>query len=194
MQIIFIDHYDSFSYNVLDWLRTATDQSFQIKRIACDDEVGLAKLEKNPVPVVISPGPGHPQDYPRILSLLSGIMHRVPILGICLGHQMIGVLAGGQIEKATDPWHGTTRIVKITTNHWITNRLPIEFSATMYNSLAVVLDTRSPGDWIQVAEDSLGDLMILAHKNLAICGVQFHPESFASTKLDDLARNFFDVC
>jgi anthranilate synthase/aminodeoxychorismate synthase-like glutamine amidotransferase len=193
MRVAFIDHYDSFSYNVLDWLTIATNGKIQIDRVTCDDDLRLKKLKNNPVPLVISPGPGQPQDYPQTLSVIESCMHRVPILGICLGHQMLGVLAGGSIGMASNPWHGTSRIVKVVNHHWLTNNLPDEFPATIYHSLIVNLHFESSLPWTRVAEDSNGDLMMLGHKTLPVGGVQFHPESFSSANLTAIARSFYGL-
>ena len=194
MRIAFIDHYDSFSHNVLDWLKNATNGTIQVDRITCDDQLGLKKLKNSPVPLVISPGPGRPQDYPETLSIIENTMYRIPILGICLGHQMLGVLAGGSIGIASEPWHGTTRDIKILADHWLTKGLPSLFRATLYNSLIVNMNVESSKPWIRLAEDSYGDLMIMGHNTLPLGGVQFHPESFSSAELTAIARNFIAVC
>ena len=95
MEIAFIDHYDSFSFNVLDWLECASRGKIAVKKIVAKDEASLARLKYSPIPIVISPGPGRPGDYPRTLDLIKNVMDQVPILGVCLGHQMLREIAGG---------------------------------------------------------------------------------------------------
>ncbi len=190
MRIAFIDHYDSFSFNVLAWLRKASTTTLDIKRVTCDDEAGLARLKNEPIPLVISPGPGKPTDYPLTLRLLDQLIPKVPILGICLGHQMLGVRAGGKIVRAEDPWHGTQEKVTIASNSWFTEGLPSEFLAITYNSLVVDLGSTNNNDWQPLAFDTKKQLMMLSHRELPLASVQFHPESFGSPHLDVLARNF----
>ena len=194
MRVTFIDHYDSFSFNVLDWLTIASGARLRVERVACNDEIALRKLKNNPVPIIISPGPGKPTDYPLTLSVIESTMNRVPILGICLGHQMLGIAAGGIIHKAIDPWHGTATEVKLLSEHWLTKSLPNRFNATLYNSLIVKLTEGASDDWLTVAENLHGEIMILCHQKLPVCGIQFHPESFASTDLSAMAKNFLSLC
>jgi anthranilate synthase/aminodeoxychorismate synthase-like glutamine amidotransferase len=190
LRIAFIDHYDSFSFNVLAWLRKASTSKLDIKHVACDDETGLARLKNDPIPLVISPGPGKPDNYPLTMRVLDHLMPKVPILGICLGHQMLGVKAGGKIIRAEDPWHGTRETVTIETNNWLTDGLSQTFHAITYNSLVVDLSESKNSDWLPLAFDPKKQLMMLSHRDLPLASVQFHPESFNSPHLDALARNF----
>ena len=190
MQIAFIDHYDSFSFNVLDWLERAARGAVTIKRIVAGDETSLVRLKNSPVPLVISPGPGKPKDYPRTLDTVQSIMGKVPVLGICLGHQMLGEIAGGEIIRAAAPWHGTTSTIEVITKNWFTENLPDQFNAICYNSLVVKLPPSSHQDWLTLGTNQANELMIMSHKALPIASVQFHPESFASEFGDQLATNF----
>jgi anthranilate/para-aminobenzoate synthase component II len=137
LKIAFIDHYDSFSFNVLDWLQRSAGGHLDITRITCDNKLGLARLKHNPIPTVISPGPGSPADYPRTLDLMQSIYQKVPVLGICLGHQILGVLAGYSITRAVAPWHGTKEEIQLRHTNWLTAGLPPTFLATVYNSLVI---------------------------------------------------------
>jgi anthranilate synthase/aminodeoxychorismate synthase-like glutamine amidotransferase len=190
MNITFIDHYDSFSFNVLGWLESAATSNLHITRITCDDLNGLDQLSKNLTPIVISPGPGTPSNYPGTTALIKKAMLHVPIFGICLGHQMIGELAGGKIIRAKDTWHGTVENIEIMQQHWLTTGLSRQFKAVTYNSLVVQMPDEANAEWSILAKDRHGQNMILAHKNLDVASVQFHPESFASDNLTLLAKNF----
>jgi anthranilate synthase/aminodeoxychorismate synthase-like glutamine amidotransferase len=147
-------------------------------------------LKNEPIPLVISPGPGKPEDYPLTAQLLDHLIPKVPILGICLGHQMLGVRAGGKIIRDKDPWHGTAERITIEHKNWFTAGIPTDFWAITYNSLVVELDGPKNGDWQALAFDRKKQLMMLSHRDLPIASVQFHPESFASDNVETLARNF----
>ena len=190
MKMTFIDHYDSFSFNVLDWLKRSMGPDVQIARLTHDDQLGLARLKKNMTPIIISPGPGSPKDYPETLSLLNEAFTKVPLLGICLGHQMLGTIAGGKIKKAIDPWHGTATEIKVAAKNWFSQELPESFNAVVYNSLIVDLDQKNSSDWQVLGVDQKNQLMMLSHRDLPIASVQFHPESFASDNVETIARNF----
>ena len=198
LKIAFIDHYDSFSYNVLDWLQRSAKISLEIRHITCDNELALARLKSNPIPTVISPGPGSPTDYPLTLELLNSIYTKVPVLGICLGHQMLGHLAGHTVSKAQEPWHGTIEEIHVHHNNWFTAGLPASFRATVYHSLIVTMNATSSDapkalhldPWLALAFDTKKQLMMLSHRELPVASVQFHPESFGSQSLEVLAQNF----
>jgi len=194
MQINLIDHYDSFSFNLLEWLRDAGKGIVTLNRICYDDVTAITNLAEKFTPIVISPGPGKPSDYPSTKQLLKKAMGKVPVLGVCLGHQMIGDVAGGTIQKAKDPWHGTTFNVTVKEANWMTEGLPRTFTTVSYNSLVVDLKISNKNEWQILAEDEHGQAMMLSHTKLPIGSVQFHPESFASDDLSVIARNFFSVC
>ncbi len=190
MDIAFIDHYDSFSFNVLDWLKRAGEGRISINRIVAGDEASLARVKYSPIPIVISPGPGRPSDYPRTLELLKNLIDKVPILGICLGHQMLGELAGGRIIKASNPWHGTTSSIRVTANNWFTENLPQQFNAIAYNSLVIDPQQICSKEWLALGSNQIGELMMMSHATKPIASVQFHPESFGSECGLTLAKNF----
>ncbi len=194
MQINLIDHYDSFSFNLLEWLRDAGKGIVTLNRICYDDVTAITNLADKFTPIVISPGPGKPSDYPSTKQLLKKAMGKVPVLGVCLGHQMIGDVAGGTIQKAKDPWHGTTFNVTVKEANWMTEGLPKKFTTVSYNSLVVDLKISNKNEWQILAEDEHGQAMMLSHTKLPIGSVQFHPESFASDDLSVIARNFFNIC
>jgi anthranilate synthase/aminodeoxychorismate synthase-like glutamine amidotransferase len=194
MQISLIDHYDSFSFNLLEWLRDAGKGLVTLNRICYDDDASIRKLSENLTPIVISPGPGKPSDYSGTKQLLKKAIGNVPVLGVCLGHQMLGEAAGGIVQKAKDPWHGTTFKVTVKETNWMTKELPKIFTTVAYNSLIVDLKHTNKSEWCILAEDEYGQTMMLSHTKLPIGSVQFHPESFASDDLSIIARNFFSIC
>lgn len=192
MELVFIDHYDSFSFNVLDWLDRAGGGNITLKRILAGDETSLARLKYSPIPVVISPGPGRPKDYPLTMETLRSLIGKVPILGICLGHQMLGELAGGKIIKAKNPWHGTPSDVRVTGKNWFTDQLPATLKAICYNSLVIDSESLPKSDWKTLGVNDDSEVMIMSHTSLPIASVQFHPESFASECGMTIAKNFIE--
>lgn len=193
MQIAFIDHYDSFSFNVLDWLIRSASEELAITHIMAHDETGLARLKNKPIPTVISPGPGKPQDYPLTLNLLKSIVPKMPVLGICLGHQMLAKIAGGEVKRAESPWHGTLSPIRVIEKNWLTKDISPEFNATCYNSLAIDLPANPLADWKVLAVNQYEEIMILSHAYLPVASMQFHPESFRTEHSSRIAKNFFDV-
>jgi len=180
MEVVLIDHYDSFSFNVLDWLERG---GFQVRRITCDDEAAMSKLaapgQKTP-PLVISPGPRHPDTYPMTLALMQRALGQVPMLGICLGHQMMGRLAGAAVVRGKDPFHGTTRPVRFEDG----SVMPVG----VYHSLVVdPLGIKAPWHVTACCQET-GDVMGLEYRGAGAkaIGWQFHPESFLTKESDAL--------
>ncbi len=189
--IALIDHYDSFSFNLLDWLSV----DFEILYLTHDDKRGLAELKMKQIPVVLSPGPKAPLDLPDMLSWLAFVIGTRPIFGVCLGHQMIGVLAGGEIVRHQDAWHGTRQRFVRTATSVLLEGLPHKFEAATYNSL-VVSSELLVSDCLITARGLAGEVQALewipwSGAWLAF-GVQFHPESFLSAGIEKIRSNFRD--
>lgn len=186
MKLGFIDHYDSFSFNVLDWLR---EPGIDLLYAAYDDPGAMERLVAARCPLVLSPGPGRPEDVPPSLDLVRKALGTVPIFGICLGHQILAHLAGATVRRSAAPFHGSVRPIHVTNHESVLRNVPATFHAAVYHSL-VADDTTLPQDWKILARDSLGEVQAIAwtppHREAAACGIQFHPESFMSEASDQI--------
>jgi anthranilate synthase component 2 len=182
---LLIDNYDSFTYNLFHFLGELGAEVVVRRNDAIAPEEALAL---GPQGIVISPGPCDPDRAGVCLDLIAAAADKVPILGVCLGHQAIGQAFGGKVVRAEAPMHG--KLSKVShRGDGVFADLPSPFSATRYHSLVVERD--SLPDTLEVtAETEDGVLMGLRHKELAVYGVQFHPESIASEHGHALLRNF----
>ncbi len=183
--ILMIDNYDSFTYNLVQYLGELGEE-LVVKR---NDQTSVAAVRRlKPSSIVISPGPGRPADAGVSNELIRTFAGAIPILGVCLGHQCIGEVFGGQVVRAQRPMHGKTSKI-YHTGRGIFQGLPNPFDATRYHSL-IVRRTGLP-DVLQVtARTSAGEIMGLSHRRFQIFGVQFHPESILTDAGKDLLRNF----
>ena len=195
MLVVLLDHYDSFSFNVLEWLRAL---GLTPHCVPHDDQAAVAQLRLQPLPLVLSPGPKAPADYPATLDLVRASLGRVPVLGICLGHQMLAHVAGATVIRARAPRHGMTRTILpaagidtgLAPPGWLGHLAP--FRAATYHSLVVdpaTLPMRQPqlGDlssgWRIDARCDEGEVQAISRLvpgEAPAFGVQFHPESFLS--------------
>ena len=180
-----IDNYDSFTYNLVQYFGELGEDVavFRNDEITPDQ---IIKLE--PSFIVISPGPCTPMEEGVSISLIERYCEKIPILGVCLGHQSIGQAFGGKIIHAKQLMHGKTTLISHN-DIGVFHNLPNPFTATRYHSLAI--EERSLPDCLEItarAED--GEIMGVRHKDLAIQGVQFHPESFLTEHGHKLLRNF----
>ena len=183
--ILMIDNYDSFTYNLVQYLGEL-GETLVVKRNDAITLKGIARLK--PSSIVISPGPGRPEDAGISNALIKIFGGRVPILGVCLGHQCIGEVFGGEVVRAKRPMHGkTSRIYHDRTS--VFRGLPSPFEATRYHSLIVKRETLPPALRV-TAWTSEREIMGLAHRSFPVYGVQFHPESILTSVGKDLLRNF----
>lgn len=191
MRLALIDHYDSFTFNVIDWLER--DPAVVCERVSFDDEAGMARLLAAPCPLVLSPGPKRPEDAASTLALLQKLLGNVPILGVCLGHQMLAHLAGARIVPAAAPFHGSTRKILPLTSSGLLAGLPLSgFHAALYNSL-VVDEGSLPAPWVVTARCEQNEVQAIARLvpgRAPAFGIQFHPESFLSENADLLRTNW----
>lgn len=185
--IVMVDNYDSFTYNLVQYLRQLGAEV----HVTRNDAMGVADLEAlKPEAVVISPGPGRPEDAGISMEAIRTLAGRVPILGICLGHQAIGATFGGRIVAARHLMHGKTS--SVTSDGRTIFRGLETFKAMRYHSLAV--ERSSLPDCLEVsAEADDGEIMGLRHRSLPIEGLQFHPESIMTTVGKRLLRNFLNA-
>jgi anthranilate synthase/aminodeoxychorismate synthase-like glutamine amidotransferase len=187
--LLVIDNYDSFTYNLVQYLGELGAE-MQVRR---NDEVSIDEIENElkPEKILISPGPGTPDDAGVSLAVLEKFGETVPILGVCLGHQAIGQIFGGKVVRAPEPIHG--KPVEIChDSKTIFGGLPYRFRAARYHSLVVERETLP--DWLDISATSPdGLIMALRHKNLRIEGVQFHPESILTKEGKKLLQNFLNL-
>jgi anthranilate synthase component 2 len=180
---LLIDNYDSFTYNLWHYLGELGAEVVVRRNDALTVDEALAM---RPQGIVISPGPSDP-DHAGICLELVRRAGRVPLLGVCLGHQAIGQACGGHVVRATVPMHGKVSLIRHD-NSGVFAGLPNPFKATRYHSL--VVDRRLPNSLSVTAETEDGIIMGVAHRERPVHGVQFHPESIASEAGHDLLRNF----
>ncbi|MBA2127686.1 aminodeoxychorismate/anthranilate synthase component II [Hyphomicrobium methylovorum] len=186
--LILIDNYDSFTYNLVHYLGELGTESVVIR----NDKVSVDEvLEKKPKAIVLSPGPCTPNEAGVCLDLIKVAAGKIPLLGVCLGHQAIGQAYGGKVVRAPSPMHG--KLSTIThTDQGIFKGLPKKFEITRYHSL--IVERASLPDCLEVtAETDDGIIMGLQHKSHPVHGVQFHPESIASEQGHALLANFLSL-
>jgi anthranilate synthase/aminodeoxychorismate synthase-like glutamine amidotransferase len=183
--LLVIDNYDSFTYNLVQYLGELGQEIRVVRNdeIAATDIAGIA-----PSHIVISPGPCTPNEAGISLDTIRQYAGKIPILGVCLGHQSIGQAFGGKVVRAGRVMHGKTSPI-LHEGQGVFAGLPSPFEATRYHSLLV--ERASLPDCLQItARTAEDEIMGLRHKTLPVEGVQFHPESFLTTVGKDLLRNF----
>jgi anthranilate synthase component 2 len=191
--ILMIDNYDSFTYNIVQYL----GELGELVEVFRNDEISLAEIEvMAPQGIVISPGPCTPNEAGISMEVIRTFAGKIPILGICLGHQSIGQVYGGVVGRAKKVMHGKTSAIHHT-GLGVFAGLPNPFTATRYHSL--VVESGSLPDCLEVTAWTLVDgvideIMGVRHKSLLIEGVQFHPESILTEHGHDLLQSFVDTC
>ena len=188
--ILMIDNYDSFTYNLVQYLG---ELGVEV-RVVRNDELTVAEAAAlDPERIVISPGPCTPNEAGISVPLIQAMAGRVPILGVCLGHQSIGQAFGGHIVKARRVMHGKTSPIHHA-GQGVFSGLTNPFEATRYHSLVIERDTLPAclemTAWTLTADGTPDEIMGVRHRELAIQGVQFHPESLLTRHGHDLLKNF----
>jgi anthranilate synthase component 2 len=184
--ILMVDNYDSFTYNLVQAIAVLEPEV----RVVRNDEFDVEReIAAGPRRIVVSPGPGRPEDAGRTIAVIRAAERaRIPLLGVCLGHQAIAVAHGAVVSRAPAPVHGkTSRITHSSSD--IFAGLSNPFEATRYHSLAVEEETLSD-ELAATAHSEDGLVMALRHRNLPVFGVQFHPESILSVEGPRLIANF----
>ena len=189
MNIILLDNYDSFTYNLLHYL---AELKATVRVVRNDAITADALIAEKPDAIVISPGPGTPAESGICLDLVKKASGTIPILGVCLGHQTIGEAFGGKVVRAPHPMHGKVSSI-YHEGLTIFKDLPIPFSATRYHSL--IVDRAALPDCLEVTAITSDDglIMGLSHRTHNTHGVQFHPESIASEHGHRLLKNFLET-
>ena len=190
--LLMIDNYDSFTYDVVQYLGELGTQATVVR----NDEIDIAAIEKMaPDKIVISPGPCTPNEAGISMATIETFAGRIPVLGICLGHQSIGQVFGGSIVRARQVMHGKTSPIHHR-GEGVFKGLSNPFEATRYHSL--IIERESLPDcleitaWTQTEDGSLDEIMGVRHREMAVEGVQFHPESILTAHGHDLLRNFLE--
>jgi anthranilate synthase/aminodeoxychorismate synthase-like glutamine amidotransferase len=186
--ILMVDNYDSFTYNLVQMLTAA---GTEVEVLRNDVESAGAMLARRPAGIVLSPGPGRPEEAGVCLDLIRS-RARIPLLGVCLGHQALGVAFGATVDRAPRLMHGKTSPVRHG-DQGVFAGLPNPFQATRYHSLEVKEGTL-PAELEPLAWADDGTLMGLRHRELPYWGVQFHPESVLTGSGPRLLANFLDLC
>jgi para-aminobenzoate synthetase component II len=186
--LLMIDNYDSFTYNLVQYLGEL-GQDIKVFR---NDKISLQEIkELQPDHLVISPGPCTPNEAGISMEVIREFAGKIPLLGVCLGHQSIGQVFGGEVIRAERLMHGKTSQV-FHDGKTIFAGIPNPFTATRYHSLIVRKETLP--DCLEIsAETEQGEIMALRHKQLVVEGVQFHPESILTEAGKDLLRNFLAI-
>lgn len=191
MKVLMIDNYDSFTYNLVQYL---AELGADVETIR-NDAITVADLESRkgtdrPDRIVISPGPCSPAEAGISVELIQKFCGKIPILGVCLGHQAIGAAFGGKIIRAKTLMHGKTSVIEHT-GKGVFQDLPSPFTVIRYHSLAIDRETL-PSELTITAWTADGEIMGVQHKTMALHGVQFHPESILSEHGHAMLKNFLD--
>ena len=185
MKILLIDNYDSFTYNLYHYL-----SSLKCKvDVYRNDKIKINKIKRNKYKkIIISPGPGNPDQAGNCLKIVKHLYKTIPILGVCLGHQIIGQIFGSKIKQAKKLVHGKTSLI-VSKKIGILKNIPRKFEATRYHSL--IIDKKNfSSDLIITAETKDKVIMGIMHNKYNIHGVQFHPESVKTPEGMKLLKNF----
>jgi anthranilate synthase/aminodeoxychorismate synthase-like glutamine amidotransferase len=186
--ILLLDNYDSFTYNLYQYLAELGADV----RVVRNDQATVEEIERMaPQRIVISPGPGSPSDGGVSIALIERVAGRVPVLGVCLGHQCIGVAFGATVSYAGEIKHGKSSPIEHD-GRGVFRGLPSPFDAVRYHSLAIVPETVPECLEVSARSDS-GVIMGVRHRQYAIEGVQFHPESILTQEGKRLLRNFLEM-
>jgi anthranilate synthase component 2 len=190
--ILMIDNYDSFTYNIVQYLG---ELGADVK-VVRNDEITIAEIEQMaPERIVVSPGPCTPNEAGISMPVIEHFAGKIPLLGVCLGHQSIGQVFGGKVIRARQVMHGKTSPIHHA-NKGVFTGLNNPLTATRYHSLIIerasLPDCLEITAWTQHEDGSMDEIMGVRHKTLAVEGVQFHPESILTEQGHELLKNFLE--
>jgi anthranilate synthase component 2 len=187
MKVLVLDNYDSFTYNLVQYIQEILEHPVDVIR---NDAISLGAVDQYDV-IVLSPGPGIPEEAGIMLDLIQQYAGSKFILGVCLGHQAIGEAFGAQLENLTTVFHGIETSMKITTAESVLFAgMGERFQAGRYHSWVIKKDTL-PDSFIITATDDEGQIMAIRHREKEVFGVQFHPESIMTAEGYRMLENFF---
>ncbi|GJQ63677.1 MAG: glutamine amidotransferase [Melioribacteraceae bacterium] len=188
MKIIMIDNYDSFTYNLVHLFGVFTSDIHVFR----NDKISIEKIaEMKPDKIVISPGPGRPSDSGISPKVITELGSKIPLLGVCLGHQTIGEVFGAKITYAPELMHGKTSDIFHSDNYVYTG-ISNGFKAGRYHSLVIDPETL-PDELMVTCKTAEGTIMGVRHKNMPIEGIQFHPESVLTPDGEKIIKNWLDL-
>lgn len=187
--ILLIDNYDSFSYNLYQLVGEITEDI----KVVRNDSVSIQEIEAlNPEKIILSPGPGRPEDAGIIVECVKKLSNKIPILGVCLGHQAICAAFGGKIVHAPNMMHGKQSEVVLDRICPLFKNCPEKALVARYHSLIAEKDSLPTSLHITASAES-GEIMAVQHRNLPVFGLQFHPESVMTPEGKKILQNFIDL-
>lgn len=185
IKILVLDNYDSFTYNLVHYIRELGFKNVEVHR---NDKISVEEVNQYDK-IVLSPGPGIPDESGILKEVIVKYGETKPILGVCLGHQAIGEVYGATLENRSTVLHGIANEMTVVSDDVIYNNLPEKFEVGRYHSWQI--DKNKLGDQLYVtAVDEAGDIMSIRHKTLNVCGVQFHPESILTEHGKEMMKNW----
>ena len=187
--ILIIDNYDSFTYNLVQ-LIGSLNPDIQVIR---NDAATAAEIENlAPSHIILSPGPGYPKDAGVCEDVIHSLSGKFPIMGVCLGHQAICEVYGANITHAVKLMHGKKSTIQIDTESPVFKNLPEKIDAARYHSLIAKRDT-VPATLNVIAQDDMGEVMAVKHRDFDVYGLQFHPESVLTPLGETILKNFLEI-
>jgi anthranilate synthase component 2 len=187
MRILLVDCFDSFTFNLVHLIeKVCFTRPVVVRANVCSEEI-ISAYDA----VVFSPGPGLPSEMPNLLTLVSFACRRMPVLGVCLGHQAIAMSFGGEIYQHERPFHGVSRKALILQSCGLFDNIDSTFDAGSYHSWSVDFDSLNE-QFIAAAVDLNGQLLVMKHKTLPVWGIQFHPESVLSPQGETILLNWIE--
>lgn len=187
MKIILIDNYDSFTFNLYQYLLEISDHTVDVKR---NDKVDVEDIQAYDA-IVLSPGPGLPRDAGNMPAIIEKYKSAKPMLGVCLGHQAIGESYGARLVNMDTVYHGVDAALTILESKGLFEQIPDGIRVGRYHSWTIQKES-TPDDIVVTAEDDLGEIMALRHRKDPVYGVQFHPESILTPNGKEILSNFLN--